>query len=152
MDLNHRVRDKGWFAGTYVFSGKVWAGTISVDDAVSLGEGDSGEETYAGTGRPAFGGASAFLDTDNCRYVVTANFGVDPCPGDPILDGNPCVEIGGGRASSWPHARAMRPTGFEPVTFGFVAGGGLIPGVPTFVELGRRRVEDRSFTNFTGLR
>jgi hypothetical protein len=143
LNLNHRVRGKGKFAGTYIFSGKVWAGTISVDDAFSLSEGASGEETYAGTGPPAFGGASAFLDTDSCRYVVAANFGVDTkyrgegslrvgtgvslaavgdrnkipgnlhlvggvgpdgyltCPGDPILDGKPCVEIGGGWANDF---------------------------------------------------
>ncbi len=145
LDLNHRVRGKGKFAGTYIFSGKVWAGTISVDDAFSFSEGASGEETYAGTGPPAFGGASAFLDTDNCRYVVAVNFGVHTkysgdgslrpgtgvslaavgdrnkipgslhhhlvggvgpdgylgCPGDPILDGKPCVEISGGWANDF---------------------------------------------------
>ncbi len=143
LDLNHRVRGKGKFANTYIFSGKVWAGTISVDDAFSLSEGSSAEDTYSGNGAPAFGGASAFLDTANCRYVVAANFGVDTtysgegilragtgvslaavgdrnkipdnlhlvggvgpdgyltCPGDPILDGNPCVEIGGGWANDF---------------------------------------------------
>jgi hypothetical protein len=143
LDLNHRARGKGKFAGTYIFSGKVWAGTISVDDAFSLSGGASGEETYAGTGPPAFGGASAFLDTDSCRYVIALNFGVDTkysgegslrrgtgvslaavgdrnkipgslhlvggvgpdgyltCPGDPILDGKPCVEIGGGWATDF---------------------------------------------------
>jgi len=143
LDLNHRVRGKGKYAGTYIYSGKVWAGTISVDDAFSYSEGDSGEETYSGNGAPAFGGASAFLDTANCRYVVAVNFGVDTkysgqgslrvgtgvslsavgdhdkipgnlhliggvgpdgyltCPGDPILDGNPCVEIDGGWANDF---------------------------------------------------
>ncbi|MBS1883067.1 MAG: hypothetical protein JSS97_08945 [Actinobacteria bacterium] len=143
LDLNHRLRGKGKFAGTYIFSGKVWAGTISVADAFSLSEGASGEETYTGTGAPAFGGASAFLDTANCRYVVAVNFGVDTtysgdgtlrtgtgvslaavgdqdkipgnlhliggvgpdgyltCPGNPILDGNPCVEINGGWATDF---------------------------------------------------
>jgi hypothetical protein len=143
LDLNHRVRGKGKFAGTYIFSGKVWAGTISVDDAFSFSEGASGEETYSGTGAPAFGGASAVLDTDSCRYVVAVSFGVDTkysgdgslrtgtgvslaavgdrnkipgslhlvggvgpdgylgCPGDPILDGNPCVEISGGFANDF---------------------------------------------------
>jgi hypothetical protein len=143
LDLNHRVRGKGKFAGVYIFSGKVWAGTISVDDVFSLGGGVSGEETYAATGPPAFGGASAFLDTHNCRYVVAANFGVHTkysgagslrvgtgvslaavgdrnkipgnlhlvggvgpdgyltCPGDPILDNKPCVEIGGGWATDF---------------------------------------------------
>jgi len=138
LDLNHRVRGKGKYASIYIYSGKVWAGTISVDDAFSYSEGDSGEETYSGNGAPAYGGASAFLDTANCRYVVAVNFGVNTkysgdgalrtgtgvslaavgdhekipsnlhlvggvgpagyltCPGDPILDGNPCVEIGGG--------------------------------------------------------
>ena len=54
LDLNHRVRGKGKFAGTYIFSGEVWAGTISVDDAFSFSEGGGGggEETYSGTGRP----------------------------------------------------------------------------------------------------
>jgi hypothetical protein len=140
LDLKHRVRGKGKFAGIYIFSGKVWAGTFSVDDVFSLSGGTSAEETYSGTGPPAFGGASAFLDTDHCRYVVAVNFGVDTkysgagslrtgtgvslaavgdrnkipgnlhfvggvgpdgyltCPGDPILDGKPCVEIGGGWA------------------------------------------------------
>ena len=143
LDLNHKVRGKGKYAGTYIFSGKVWAGTISVDDAFSFSDGGSGEETYSGNGAPAFGGASAFLDTANCRYVVAVNFGVDTkfsgegslrtgtgvslsavgdhdkipgnlhliggvgpdgyltCPGDPILDGNPCVEINGGWATDF---------------------------------------------------
>jgi hypothetical protein len=143
LDLNHKLRGKGKYSGTYIFSGKVWAGTISVDDAFSFSEGAGGEETYSGTGAPAYGGASAFLDTANCRYVVAANFGVDTkysgegtlqtgtgvslaavgdhdkipgnlhliggvgpdgyltCPGDPILDGNPCVEIGGGFANDF---------------------------------------------------
>ncbi|MBS1861528.1 MAG: hypothetical protein JSS68_07425 [Actinobacteria bacterium] len=143
LDLNHRLRGKGKFAGTYIFSGEVWAGTISVDDAFSLSEGASGEETYTGNGAPAFGGASAFLDTANCRYVVAVNFGVDTpytgdgtlrtgtgvslaavgdhdkipanlhliggvgpngyltCPGEPILDSNPCVEINGGWATDF---------------------------------------------------
>jgi hypothetical protein len=143
LDLNHKVRGKGKYSSTYIFSGKVWAGTISVDDAFSLSEGAGGEETYTGTGAPAYGGASAFLDTANCRYVVAANFGVDTkysgegtlrtgtgvslaavgdhdkipgnlhliggvgpdgyltCPGDPVLDGNPCVEIGGGWATDF---------------------------------------------------
>ena len=52
LDLNHRVRGKGKFAGTYIFSGEVWAGTISVDDAFSFSEGGGGEETYSGSGRP----------------------------------------------------------------------------------------------------
>jgi hypothetical protein len=143
LDLNHRVRGKGKFAGTYIYSGKVWAGTISVEDVFSFGEGAVGEESYSGNGAPAFGGASAFLDTDSCRYVVAVNFGVDTkysgpgglrtgtgvslaavgdrnkipgdlhlvggvgpdgyltCPGDPIRDGNPCVEIGGGWANDF---------------------------------------------------
>lgn len=138
LDLNHKVRGKGKYSGTYIFSGKVWAGTISVADVFSLSEGAVGEENYSGTGAPAYGGASAFLDTANCRYVVAANFGVNTtysgdgtlrtgtgvslaavgdhekipgnlhliggvgpsgyltCPGDPILDGNACVEISGG--------------------------------------------------------
>jgi hypothetical protein len=143
LDLNHRVQGKGKFAGTYIYSGKVWAGTISVDDAFSLSEGSSAEDTYSGNGAPAFGGASAFLDTATCRYVVAVNFGVDTqfhgdkilsagtgvslaavgdrnkipsslhlvdgvgpdgyltCPGDPILDGKPCVEISGGWATDF---------------------------------------------------
>lgn len=143
FDLNHRIRGKGKFSGTYIYSGKVWAGTISVDDAFSVSEGDSGEMTYSGNGAPAFGGASVVLDTATCRYVVAANFGVDTkfsgtvslrtgtgvslaavgdrnkipsnlhliggvgpdgyldCPGDPIVDGTSCVEIGGGWATEF---------------------------------------------------
>ncbi|HKZ14289.1 MAG TPA: hypothetical protein VJL81_10630 [Solirubrobacterales bacterium] len=143
LDLNHKLRGKGKFATTYIFSGKVWAGTISVDDAFSLSEGGSAEDTYSGNGPPAFGGASAFLDTATCRYVVAVNFGVHTtysgdgilsagtgvslaavgdrnkipgdlhlvggvgadgyltCPGEPIVDGHPCVEIGGGWANDF---------------------------------------------------
>lgn len=143
LNLNHMVRGKGKFAGVYIYSGKVWAGTISVADAFSFSEGDSGEETYSGNGAPAYGGASAFLDTATCRYVVAVNFGVNTtysgtaslqtgtgvslaavgdrnkipgnlhlvggvgpdgyltCPGDPILDGSPCVEISGGFANDF---------------------------------------------------
>jgi hypothetical protein len=77
MDLNHRVRGKGKFASTYIYSGKVWAGTISVEDVFSQSKNAVGEERYSGNGAPAFGGASVFLDTAKCRYVVAINFGVD---------------------------------------------------------------------------
>jgi hypothetical protein len=161
LDLNHKVRGKGKYAGIYIFSGKIWAGTISVEDAFGLSEGDVGEMTYSGNGAPAFGGASAFLDTANCRYVVAANFGVEAkysgpgalqvgtgvslaavgdrekipgnlhlvggvgpdgylgCPGDPILDGNPCVEISGGWANDFTE---LKECGSFPPEGGCVTG------------------------------
>lgn len=75
LKLDHKVRGKGDFAGIWIFSGKVRMGSVSVKDTFDLGGGDSGEETYSGPALGPVGMAAAFLDTDDCRYEVSASFG-----------------------------------------------------------------------------
>lgn len=74
LKLNHRVRGKGEFAGLTIFGGKAKLGSVTVQDRFSSGE-DSGEETYSGATLPLISSAELFLDTDDCRYALSATFG-----------------------------------------------------------------------------
>ena len=95
LNLPHKVVGKGPLKGVVIFSGKASLGTVTVHDNFELsGDGSSsGSETYSAPAPPR--SASVTIDTDNCRYVVSAGIGVKTkYSGDPNLRPGAGVSVG----------------------------------------------------------
>jgi hypothetical protein len=86
VNLKHKVRGKGQFAGIYFFTGRAHLGNVSVHDSFARSEGNlSAHQTYSGPLKGP-GGAALALDTEDCKYQFSAHFGVKAkFSGDPTL-------------------------------------------------------------------
>lgn len=87
VNLKHKVRGKGQFAGIYFFTGRARLGNVSVHDNFALSEGNSSaHQTYSGPLKGPLGGAALALDTEDCKYQFSAHFGAKTkFSGDPTL-------------------------------------------------------------------
>lgn len=78
LNLNHKLVGKGKFRHIIFFSGKIRAGTVSVEDSESFeggGSPSSASQTYNGPPLPLISSATVVLDTKHCRYAVSAGVG-----------------------------------------------------------------------------